>query len=129
MYDSSPSLLTRLRRHRGLWTLAVAVMLIKLIAGTVCLADAPEKRLVSDTTISAVSTPLDTVIADLATDDPNACLLGEGSACHCTCAHSATLPMSSMDPIARMEARFDTPAIRSGFAPAAPESLLRPPLA
>lgn len=129
MHHSSASLLTRLRRHRGLWTLAVAVMVIKLVAGTVCLADAPEKRLVSDTTISTVSVPLDAVIADLSADDPNACLLGEGSACHCTCVHTVTLPMSSMGSIARMEARFDTVGIWSGFPPTTPESLLRPPLA
>lgn len=129
MHRSTPSLLTRLRRHRGLWALAVAVMLIKLVAGTVCLADAPEKRFVSSTTISATSVPVDAVIADISADDANVCLLGEGSDCHCACAHSVTLPMSSTDSIARMEARFDTAAIRSGFAPATPGSLLRPPLA
>lgn len=45
--------------------LAVAVLLIKLVAGTVCVADAPEKRLVSTTTISAASMPVDTVAASV----------------------------------------------------------------
>jgi len=81
-----PPLLTRLRRHRGLWVLAVAVLLIKLVAGTVCLADAPDKRLVSTTTVSAVSMPADTAIANVSADDASACLLGEAD-CHCACAH------------------------------------------
>lgn len=129
MYRSAPSLLTRLRRHRGLWVLAVAVMLVKLVAGTVCLADAPDKRFVSNTTISAASMPVDAVLADVSADDANGCLLGEGSSCHCACAHTVTLPTTTPLPIVRMEARFDTFAIRSGFAPATTGSLLRPPIA
>ena len=129
MYRSAPSLLTRLRRHRGLWVLAVAVMLIKLVAGTVCVADAPEKRLVSTTTISAASMPVDTVIADVSADDTNACLLGETGGCHCACAHTVTLPTTAPLSIARVEPRFDTFAIRSGFTPAVTGSLLRPPIA
>jgi hypothetical protein len=123
------SLLTRLRRHRGLWVLAVAVLMIKLVAGTVCVADAPEKRLVSTTTISAVSMPVDTVAASVSADDANACLLGEGSSCHCACAHTVTLPTTARLSIARVEARFDTFVIRSGFTPATTGSLLRPPIA
>jgi len=128
MYRSTPSLLTRLRRHRGLWVLAVAVMLIKLVAGTVCLADAPEKRFVSTTTISAASMPMDTVIADVSADDASACLLGEGRSCHCACAHSVTLPASTPLPIAMMEARFAPLTLHSGFTPATTGSLLRPPI-
>jgi hypothetical protein len=123
------SLLTRLRRHRGLWVLAVAVLLIKLIAGTVCVADAPEKRFVSTTTISAASMPVDTVVADVSADDPNACLLGETGGCHCACAHTVTLPTTARLSIAKVQARFDTFVIRSGFTPPTTGSLLRPPIA
>lgn len=124
-----PSLLTRLRHHRGLWVLAVAVLLIKLVAGTVCAADAPEKRLVSTTSISAASMPVDTVIADVSAGDPSACLLGETKGCHCACAHTVTLPTTARLSIARVQARFDTFVIRSGFTPATTGSLLRPPIA
>ena len=41
MLFSRTPLLVRLRRHRGLWVLAVAVLLIKLATGTICLADGP----------------------------------------------------------------------------------------
>lgn len=129
MYRSAPSLLTRLRRHRGLWVLAVAVLMIKLVAGTVCMADAPEKRLVSTTTISPASLPVDTVAASVSADDANACLLGEGSGCHCACAHTVTLPVTTPLAIARVEARFDAFDIHSGFTPATTGSLLRPPIA
>ncbi|NMW22954.1 hypothetical protein HFP05_00600 [Rhodanobacter denitrificans] len=129
MYRSPPSLLTRLRRHRGLWVLAVAVLMIKLVAGTVCVADAPEKRFVSTTTISAASMHVDTVAPSVSADDANGCLLGEGSGCHCACAHTVTLPTTARLSIARVEARFDTFVIRSGFTPAMTGSLLRPPIA
>lgn len=123
-----PPLLTRLRRHRGLWVLAVAVLLIKLVAGTVCLADAPDKRLVSTTTVSAVSMPADTAIANVSADDASACLLGEAD-CHCACAHTVTLPTTAPLAVARVESRFDNFTIRSGFTPATTDSLLRPPIA
>ena len=121
-------LLARLRHHRGLWLLAVAVLLIKLVAGTVCLADAPEKRLVSTTTVYAVSMPVDAVIANVSADDASACLLGEAD-CHCACAHTLTLPTTTPLAVARVESRFDSFTIRSGFTPAITGSLLRPPIA
>jgi hypothetical protein len=93
------------------------------------MADAPEKRLVSTTTISAASLPVDTVAASVSADDANACLLGEVSGCHCACAHTVTLPMTAPLAFARVEARFDTFDIRSGFTPATTGSLLRPPIA
>ena len=123
------SLLTRLRRHRGLWVLAVAVLLIKLVAGTVCLADAPEKRLVSTTTISAASMPMDAVVADVSADDANACLLGETGGCHCACAHAAPLTGLSASNAAALNGDFESPTISSGYQPASPGSLLRPPIA
>lgn len=127
MIRPRPPLLTRLRRHRGLWLLAVAVLLIKLVAGTACLADAPEKRLVSTNTVSAASMPADTVIATVSVDDSGTCVLGEAD-CHCACAHTVTLPTTAPLAIARVESRFDDFTIHSGFTPATTGSLLRPPI-
>jgi hypothetical protein len=127
MYRPLPSLLTRLRRHRGLWVLAVAVMLIKLTAGTICLTDGAEKRLgTATTTISAVAS-VDTVKAS--GDDAAGCVLGEVGGCHCTCAHTVTLPSAAVLSVAKVEARFHSRVNSSGYTPAMTGSLIRPPIA
>src|SRR6185312_11991782 len=120
MYRSAPSLLTRLRRHRGLWVLAVAVLLIKLVSGSICMADGPGARFASTTAV-AVPLPADTAVSPITA--------GEASSCHCACAHSVTLPASAPLPIARMEAHFAPLTLHSGFMPATTGSLLRPPIA
>jgi hypothetical protein len=122
-------LLTRLRRHRGLWLLAVAVILIKLVAGTICLADGSEKRFASSPAGTMVATLLNTADTKVPSDDVGTCLLGEMGDCHCACAHTMPLPATSPLPIARMGAHFELFAIHSGFAPAMTGSLLRPPIA
>ena len=43
MSSSAMPLLKRLRRHRGLWVLVMAVLLIKLVSGSVCVADGGER--------------------------------------------------------------------------------------
>lgn len=128
MYRSAPSLLTRLRRHRGLWVLAVAVLLIKLVSGSICAVDGPGARFAS-TTATAVSTTLlaDTAVSAVSTGDAISCLLGEGRSCHCV--HSVTFPVSASLPLVRMEARFVPHTLHSGFMPATTGSLLRPPIA
>ena len=127
MYCPLPSLLTRLRRHRGLWVLAVAVMLIKLTAGTICLTDGAEEQLGTvPTTIGAVAS-VATVKAS--SDDAAGCVLGEVGGCHCACAHSATMPSAVVLSIARMEARFHPVVNPSGYMPAVTGSLIRPPIA
>ena len=128
MHRSAPSLLTRLRRHRGLWVLAVAVLLIKLVSGSICVADGPGARFAS-TTATPTTLVADTAVSTASADDANTCLLGEGGGCHCACAHSVTLPASTPLPIARMEARFAPLTLHSGFTPATTGSLLRPPIA
>lgn len=130
MYRSTSSLLTRLRRHRGLWVLAVAVLLIKLVSGSICMADGSGARFASMTVAATPTTLLaDTTVATVSTDDANSCLLGEGSSCHCACAHSVTLPASTQLLIAKMEAHFAPLTLHSGFTPATTGSLLRPPIA
>lgn len=127
MYRSSTSLLTRLRRHRGLWVLAVAVMLIKLTAGTICLTDGPEKRLGSATTTIGALMLTDTV--EVSSDDARSCVLGEVGGCHCACAHTVTLPTAALLSIAMVDPRFDSPVIASGYTPAMTGSLIRRPIA
>lgn len=128
MSRSAPSLLTRLRRHRGLWVLAVAVLLIKFASGTVCLVDGPETRFAAAASITTVSVPM-AATASVSGEDTNTCLLGEVGSCHCACAHTVMLPSTATSSIARMEARPSLPVISSGFDPATPGSLLRPPIA
>jgi hypothetical protein len=118
-------LLTRLRRHRGLWVLAV--LLIKLATSSICLGDGAGNMFASSasTTVSlSVAAP-----ADQASADDAACLLGEAGDCHCTCAHTMPLPTSGPLPIARMDVHFEPLTIHSGFEATTIASLLRPPIA
>ncbi|KZC30887.1 MAG: hypothetical protein ABS82_16505 [Rhodanobacter sp. SCN 67-45] len=123
------SLLSHLRRHRGLWVLAVAVLLIKLVSGSICVADGPRAQFVLATAAAPATLLADTAVSTVSADDVNTCLLGEGAGCHCACAHSVTLPATAPMSIARMEPRFAPLTIHSGFTPAMTGSLLRPPIA
>ena len=117
-------LLTRLRRHRGLWVLAVAVLLLKLVSSSVCLGDAPAKRLAVAQTAVGISA----MAADTGGDD--GCLLGEAGDCHCACAHSLTL--ASADFVAVLPQPLPRMAMAPrivGHVPDASGSLLRPPIA
>ncbi|EIL90137.1 hypothetical protein UU7_15865 [Rhodanobacter spathiphylli B39] len=128
MSCASSPLLARLRRHRGLWTLALAVMLIKLATGTICLADGPELRSAS-TAAAEVPALVATMAEASAHDDASHCVLGEAGGCHCTCAHAVTLPMTAWLPTGTMDARFVAPAISPQHMPALAGSLIRPPIA
>lgn len=130
MCRPDPSLLSRLRRHRGLWVLAVAVLLIKLVSGSICVADGPGARFTSTTAAATPTTLLaDTAVGTASADDANSCLLGEGTGCHCACAHSVTLPATAPLSIASVQVRFAQLTLHSGFTPALTGSLLRPPIA
>ncbi len=119
------SLLTRLRRHRGLWVLAVAVLLIKLATSSICLSDAKGFASSPSGTMSlSVAAP-----ADQASPDDATCLLGEAGDCHCACAHTMPLPATGPLPIAKMDVHFEPLIIHSGFEAATTASLLRPPIA
>lgn len=125
-----PPLLSRLRRHRGLWVLAAFVLLVKFASATVCLTDGSGTYL---TAAVATTTHVDALSAAAANassaDDNGTCWLGEGSRCHCACAHSMTLPASAVTPALALEPHFLVPALSSGWAPAVTGSLLRPPIA
>ena len=128
MFRSSPPLLARLRRHRGLWALAVAVMLIKLMTGTICLADSLDQRFASVIGVDALAL-VDTIADASAHDDGSNCVLGEAGGCHCTCAHAATLPTTAWSPIDAMGTHFVAPAGFPQHVPASAGSLIRPPIA
>lgn len=119
---------SRLRRHRGLWLLVAAVLLIKLVAGTACLADRSTPGVSYADGVPVVTVAQIAGDDTLATDD-STCLLGEAGDCHCTCAHTATLPATSCFAMSRLDARFDAPMALTGYRPAALHADIRPPIA
>ena len=129
MHRFSPPLLARLRRHRGLWLLAMVVLMIKLASGTLCLADGPGAQLAADrATTGMTALSLNSASADVSSGSDD-CLLGEGTGCHCSCAHSIALPMSLVLSVHAMPVAFHRPSTSSGFAPAMTSTELRPPIA
>jgi hypothetical protein len=126
---SSPSLplLHRLRRHRGLWALVVAVLLIKLVSGSVCLADGGVRDVGPWRGYVASSMTME-VVAQAPSGDGD-CLLGEGSSCHCACPHAASLPTSLVMAVGAPAAPLLVSSVDAGRMPAVAGSLLRPPIA
>jgi len=68
------------------------------------------------------------VSADVAQDGGD-CLLGEAAGCHCACAHAVPLTGLGTSNTAALNGGFEPPFISSGYQPAPPGSLLRPPIA
>ena len=119
-------LLTRLRRHRGLWHLCVAVLLFKLLTGGMCLADG--LSFPPDPGVTVAVAQVDSLQTH--DNDGRGCVLGEAGGCHCTCAHSVPLqPASEATRTIVSDGRFTRPLIPLSFKPAPPGSLLRPPIA
>lgn len=96
VYDRSvpghtPSLLTRLRRHCGLWVVVALVLLFKLASSSVCLGDVPAiAQDEAGTAVVAVSAPA----SSRAVPDGGHCLLGEAE-CHGVCAHALSVPAAA----------------------------------
>ncbi|SEO95717.1 hypothetical protein SAMN02800692_3008 [Luteibacter sp. UNC138MFCol5.1] len=117
------TLFDRLRRHRGVWVLALAVLLFKVAMSTACVLDGPRVAFAADAGTAVVA------IADATDGDGDACLAGEGGGCHCSCAHAVALPSSVS------VATFGVPpsplraALPDAPTPAFRQSLLRPPIA
>ncbi|MGN6739685.1 hypothetical protein [Dyella sp.] len=124
MFSTPPSLLSKIRRHRGLWSLAFVVLLLKLVSGTVCLADgvAPLK---ASTTVTVALTAEEA--SSLLGDD--ACLLGEGTECHCACVHSIALPTIASYTLPPVAPQFVPPTLKAMRLAAPPGALHRPPIA
>lgn len=116
-------LLNRLRRHRGVWLLALAVMLFKVGMSTFCVLDGPGPvtRLIGDTPTATASIDND--------GDGDGCVLNEGKGCHCSCSHTVAMPATFLPVLAVVP-----PTQRPVTLPAAPSphfqrSPLRPPIA
>ncbi|KLD63895.1 hypothetical protein [Dyella japonica] len=120
-------LLHRLRRHRGLWALVVAVLLIKLVSGSVCLADGGGRA--AGAGLGDAATSVTMVVAAPAPSGDGDCLLGEGASCHCACPHAAGLPTSVALAVDAPDAPFLVSSVDAGRVPAIAGSLLRPPIA
>lgn len=126
---SSSRLLSRLRRHRGLWSLAFVVLLLKLVTGTICLADGARYTGMSPTQSgSTAAIIVADPMASLASDD-DSCVLGEGSECHCTCVHSLALPTVGTHAVDHVAAGFVFATPSASQRPAPPGALHRPPIA
>jgi hypothetical protein len=122
---SQPSL-THVRRFRGLWALAVLALVLKLFGSTLCAADSQRYGTAADTERTAV---VQTIAADSAgSEGSDGCLLGEGGACHCACAHAVPLPAVVSLGIAASLLPSNLPPASSGHQPARTATLLRPPI-
>jgi hypothetical protein len=127
MSPRSLPLLNRLRRHRGLWVLMVAVLLIKLLSSSVCLADGGERDVFPAKTHVAIAATFDAPAIGQSGDGD--CVLGEGAACHCACPHAAALPMSVALSIGTPTEAFLVATADADRPPSVTGSLLRPPIA
>jgi hypothetical protein len=116
-------LLSRLRRHRGLWVWAVAVLLFKVVTSSICFADPPTSSPAADANASA-----QLATAKIAVPDDAGCLLGEAGGCHCTCAHNMPVPAGIAWVVLSQSVSFTPAAISAGMVPEPVGSLLRPPI-
>src|SRR3546814_18328561 len=117
------SLLSHLRRHRGLWVLAVAVLLIKLVSGSIGVADGPRAQFVLATAAAQATLLADTAVSTVSADEVNTCRLGEGGGCHRDCAHSVTLPATAPMSLDRLKPRSAPLHTPSGFPDPKPDLL------
>jgi hypothetical protein len=126
MSSNTLPVLARLRARSGAWMICVAVLLFKIFASSICMADRPHALPVSaGVTFEAAASYAD---AQLSSDE-GACLLGEVGGCHCACAHA--VPLSAVGPLHAfaVAGSFDRASISSGYLPPIAGSLLRPPIA
>ena len=121
---SRPSL-TRLRRLRGLWLLAVFALMFKLVGGSLCAADGMRYAPGTEAQRSAVVQAAASTAGDEGAGD---CLLGEGGACHCSCTHAVPLPAMVSFHLAAEILPSELPAAIFGHRAEPTASLLRPPI-
>lgn len=124
-FAASP-LLTRLRRHRGVWVLVIAVLMIKLVSSSICIGDDPAATLAQAQTTEWTMAVAPSV-ADVSADQ--ACLLGEAGSCHCACVHAATLAGHGMQVIFGLDGKNESSRFVPDHLPTMTGPLLRPPTA
>lgn len=127
MIPTTTPLLTRLRRYRGLWLLAFAALLLKLVTSSVCLSDPPAVQMAASDATMTLTVAISSTGSDTAADD--ACLLGEAGACHCACAHALTLTSQMTLTLLPVVAMRELSRSSLGLVPDTSGSLLRPPIA
>jgi hypothetical protein len=124
-----PRIFTRLRRCRGVWMLALAVLLFKVAMSTFCVMDGPRLSFAVETAGSTLAESDNDARADAVSPDDDYCVLGEGSGCHCTCTHAVALPVDDAVVVtAVLLSRIGAPALAT-VSPSFPRSPLRPPIA
>ncbi|NID03444.1 hypothetical protein HBF26_00985 [Luteibacter jiangsuensis] len=117
-----PSLLVRLRRHRGVWMLALAVLLFKITMSTFCALDGPRVAFTDGSPAAPIA------VQGTNADADDYCALGEGGGCHCTCVHAVALPThATVMAIAERPSSLRL-AVTAGESPAFARSPLRPPI-
>ncbi|MEO8778581.1 MAG: hypothetical protein ABI389_07900 [Rhodanobacter sp.] len=126
MTHAATPVLARLRRYRGLWLLAFAALLLKLVTSSVCLGDLPAVQLTAADTTTTLTAAVSSTGAATAGD---VCLLGEAGDCHCACAHALTLTSHLVVTMASVEAMLPSSRLSLGLVPDTTGSLLRPPIA
>jgi hypothetical protein len=119
MSRPTPRLLARLRHHRGVWVLALAVLLFKVAMSTFCVLDGPGFVLGGD-----VANAGTTVLVDA--DD---CVLDEGGGCHCSCAHAVALPAGDTSVPVSVAVLSVEAVLTDALSPSFFRSPLRPPIA
>lgn len=129
MSNASPSLLLRLRRHRGLMVLAIVVLLLKFVAGTACLAYDTDNRVMSATTATTVTMPADIAALTDLDADASDCVLGEVGGCHCSCAHGVPLSVAALMRLPRLNASAVSTLLQPSRKPVISGSVHRPPIA
>jgi hypothetical protein len=123
MHRHTPRLFTRLRRHRGVWVLALAVLLFKVAMSTFCVLDGPRIAFAGDATIGTMAA------VDSLEGDDDLCVLNEGKGCHCTCAHAVAMPAGDSTVLVAPLVSRVHPLLPAAASPAFARSPLRPPIA
>jgi len=127
MPTATPSLIARLRRRlaASAWLFAF-VLAAKSVLAIGCAADG----LVADTTSTTAAVFADASVAHDAEHDGAGFPAHDGHAgCHCSCAHSSTLPIAGSAWNLASAAAAQFPPISHLHLPADPRAELRPPIA
>jgi hypothetical protein len=94
------------------------------MTGVICLAEAPTPAVAADNPAAAAATAV-----TIGSDEGGTCVLGEAAGCHCACAHAAPLTAAVAFDASASKTGVEPTFLSSGYEPAPPGSLLRPPIA
>lgn len=120
-------MLSRLRRHRWMFGLAMVVLSFKLVAGTICLNDSSFASHAAEGATAAVQLADAVVFASPAGEE--GCVLGEAGGCHCACPEALPVPVTLAWGFGPFVSLFAFHAPDYAFAPARAAPPFRPPIA